>query len=179
MSGTGQEKLPPLVTPSKSWGSTGITRNSTARGARDTPHGLMEREPGLRTSGKPPHCFAEVPGQDSILAIAASEDEERALPTSCAAHTIQGCLRPADFWKPQKTTSQSSAQPSQVSVLPAPWLGPLSPKASPERRAAGPAPSITPTPLTFIRSYLSSTSCNQEMNCRALKRSLTDLFSSP
>lgn len=33
--------------------------------------------------------------------------------------------------------------------------------------------------LTFIRSYLSSTSCSQEMNCRALKRSRTDLFSSP
>lgn len=33
--------------------------------------------------------------------------------------------------------------------------------------------------LTFIRSYLSSTSCNQEINWRALKRSLTDLFSSP
>lgn len=177
MSGTGQEKLPLLVTPSKSWGPAGITGNSTARGARDTPHGLTEREPGLRTSGKPPHCFAEVPGQDSILAVAAPEDEERALPTSCAAHTIQGCLRP-DFWKPQKTQLPKAA-PSQVSVLPAPWLGPLSPKASPGRRAAGPAPSITPAPLTFIRSYLSSTSCNQEMNCRALKRSLTDLFSSP
>lgn len=33
--------------------------------------------------------------------------------------------------------------------------------------------------LTFMRSYLSSTSWSQEMNWRALKRSLTDLFSSP
>lgn len=33
--------------------------------------------------------------------------------------------------------------------------------------------------FTFMRSYLSSTSWIQEMNCRALKRSLTDLFSSP
>ena len=33
--------------------------------------------------------------------------------------------------------------------------------------------------VTFMRSYLSSTSWIQEMNWRALKRSLTDLFSSP
>lgn len=44
---------------------------------------------------------------------------------------------------------------------------------------SGGSPPGAPTSLTFIRSYLSSTSCNQEMNCRALKRSLTDLFSSP
>ena len=30
-----------------------------------------------------------------------------------------------------------------------------------------------------MRSYLSSTSCSQDMNWRALKRSRTDLFSSP
>lgn len=36
-----------------------------------------------------------------------------------------------------------------------------------------------PGTLTFMRSYLSSTSCSHEMNWRALKRSRTDLFSSP
>ena len=30
-----------------------------------------------------------------------------------------------------------------------------------------------------MRSYLSSTSCSQDMNWRALNRSRTDLFSSP
>lgn len=57
-----------------------------------------------------------------------------------------------------------------------------SPPAPPPQTPAG-----TPSPgaargaqgLTFMRSYLSSTSCSQEMNWRALKRSRTDLFSSP
>lgn len=48
----------------------------------------------------------------------------------------------------------------------------------PPRRALAPPPPPGPG-LTFMRSYLSSTSCSQEMNWRALNRSRTDLFSSP
>ena len=50
--------------------------------------------------------------------------------------------------------------------------------AAPTRRAQ-PATAAQGGGLTFMRSYLSSTSCSQDMNWRALNLSRTDLFSSP
>lgn len=94
-------------------------------------------------------------------------------PPSCnAAQATSGHLLPADFWKPQRQLPgySNSWDPS--------WGNPPGRRQS-SRTCCCPRSTGAPVPLTFIRSYLSSTSCNQEMNCRALKRSLTDLFSSP
>lgn len=99
-------------------------------------------------------------------------------PSRNAAQTTSGHLLPPDFWEPQRQLPgySNSRDPS--------WGNPPGSRQSSRtcccpRAAAAARSTGAPTPLTFIRSYLSSTSCNQEMNCRALKRSLTDLFSSP
>lgn len=117
MSGTGQEKLPLLVTPSKSWGSTGITGNSTARGARDTPHGLMEREPGLRTSGKPP-LLRRGPrtGFNSCHCCPRRRGESPSHQLCCPHHP--GMPAPRFLETTKNTASQSSTQPSECFASP-------------------------------------------------------------
>ena len=54
-----------------------------------------------------------------------------------------------------------------------------SPTAAAPTRRARPAAAAQGGRLTFMRSYLSSTSCSQDINWRALNLSRTDLFSSP
>ncbi|DAA20255.1 TPA: hypothetical protein BOS_17279 [Bos taurus] len=56
---------------------------------------------------------------------------------------------------------------------------PLHPLHSVESRCLMLLPHQETRGLTFMRSYLSSTSCSQDMNWRALNLSRTDLFSSP